>query len=290
MGATRTMSNRQRLLLPALLLFVVLLTTGCEPWGKPDLPEKPAAEITDFHKLYGQNCSGCHGADGKLGPARILNDALYLKLIPREELKKTLIYGRPGTAMPPWALAQGGPLNEKQIDALVDGIYSTWSKPVNLRGTELPAYSASVASGDPMHGKKLFARNCFMCHGPGAKVGLVTSPTYLQLSSNQLIRTSIIVGRADLGMPNYQNLNAGKALSNQDVTDLVSYLASLRPAGALTEDQHTVENGSGGNGQADGSKGSGNGPGSPQKDQLKGNAHSNSSQSGGTIEQRKEQH
>ncbi len=48
--------------------------------------------------------------------------------------------------------------------------------------------------------------------------------------TNQNLRTSIIVGRLDLGMPNYRFLNAGHALSDQDVSDLVAYLASLRPA------------------------------------------------------------
>lgn len=275
---------------PAVLALGIVLTTGCEPWGKPDEPERPASEITDFKKLFGQNCAGCHGAEGKYGPARILNDSLYLKLIPREELHKVLVYGRPGTAMPPWSSKQGGSLTDQQIDALVDGIYRNWGKPVDLHGTELPSYTGKISDGDPAKGKKLFARNCFMCHGPGAAVGVITTPTYLELSSNQLIRTSIIIGRSDLGMPNYQNLNAGKALSNQDVTDLVSYLASLRPAGQLSEDQHTIESGSGQNGTATGNKGSGNGPGAPQKDQMEGQKHSNSSQRGGTIEQRKEQH
>ncbi len=75
--------------------------------------------------------------------------------------------------MPAWAHSQGGPLTDKQIDALTDGIYAAWAKPVDLHGTELPSYSADITSGDATRGKKLFARNCFMCHGPGAKVGLV---------------------------------------------------------------------------------------------------------------------
>ncbi len=107
-----------------------------------------------------------------------------------------------------------------------------------------------------------------------------------------MLRTSIVVGRPDFGiaMPNYQHLNAGHALSNQDVSDLVTYIASLRPASEVPENMHTSENTSTANGSATGEKGSGNGPGSPQKDQVEGNKHVNSSQSGGTIEQRKEQH
>ncbi len=271
-----------------------LLTASCEPWGKPDQPEVPASDLMDFKALYVQNCSGCHGANGMQGPGRILHDALYLKLIPREEMHKVLVYGRPGTQMPPWAFSQGGPLNDKQIDILVDGMYKNWSGPVDLHGTELPAYSADISSGDPAHGKKLFSRNCFMCHGPGAPVGMVTTASYLQLVSNQNIRTSIIVGRPDLAvkMPNYMTLNAGHALSNQDVSDLVTYISSLRPPSQILEGAHTdeAESGSSAPGAAAGSKGSGNGPGSPSHDQVTGNAHNNSSQSGGTVEHRKPQH
>ena len=65
-------------------------------------------------------------------------------------------------------------------------------------------------------------------------MGAVTDPSYLTLSSNQNLRTSIIVGRLDLGMPNYRALNAGHPLNDQDVSDLVAYLVSLRPAEPVT--------------------------------------------------------
>jgi hypothetical protein len=59
---------------------------------------------------------------------------------------------------------------------------------------------------------------------------VVTDPAYLALTTNQNLRTSIIVGRPDLGMPDYRFLNAGRALNDQDVADLVAYMASKRPA------------------------------------------------------------
>ena len=103
-----------------------------------------------------------------------------------------------------------------------------------------------------------------MCHGKGAKVGPVTDPSYLALVSNQNLRTSIIVGRRDFGMPDWRFLNLGHALTDQDIADVVAYLASLRPQAAQTG-AHVVENGTGQSGaRAAGNEGSGNGPGSPQ--------------------------
>jgi cytochrome c oxidase cbb3-type subunit 3 len=218
----------------ALAAITLGCLTACDPPGKPQQEELPALQVTDFKILFSQNCSGCHGPDGQKGPGRILHDSVYLAVIPKDTLKHVIEYGREGTAMPAWALSEGGPLTPRQVDALVEGIES-WKRPVSApAGAELPSYTETTP-GDPVNGKRLFARGCFACHGPGARVGLVTDPSYLALSTDQNLRTSIIVGRMDLGMPDYRFLNMGHALSNQDVSDLVSYLASLRPAGTAMD-------------------------------------------------------
>ena len=235
--------------------------TACgKPTERPIMPP----DITDFKTLFSENCEGCHGVNGKNGPVRPLNDPLYLALIPRETLQRTIENGVPGTAMPAWALSQGGPLYPKQVTALVNGIEQNWAKSENLNGKTLPAYSGADQSGSAAHGKQLFVRDCFMCHGKGAKVGPVTDPSYLALVSNQNLRTSIIVGRHDFGMPDWRFLNLGHALTDQDIADVVAYLASLRPQGAETG-AHVVENGTGQIGERTaGNEGTGNGPGSPK--------------------------
>ncbi len=212
-----------------LSIFCFVFLVACEPPGKPSNEEATASEVSDFRTLYADNCSGCHGADGQNGPGRILNDAVYLAVVPRDALKHVIEYGRNGTAMPPWAESQGGPLTPQQVDAIVNGI-ENWKKPViTPPGAELPNY-AETTPGDAVNGKRLYARGCYACHGPGARVGLITDPSYLALTTNQNLRTSIIVGRLDLGMPNYLALKGGHPLVDQDVSDLVAYLASLRPA------------------------------------------------------------
>ena len=141
-----------RLACHAFVGVVILLgLLACEPPGKPKKEELAALDITDFKILYSQNCSGCHGDDGKKGPGRILNDAVYLAVIPRDALKDVIVNGRPGTAMPAWAEGEGGPLTSKQVDALVDGIEG-WKKPLSTPpGAELPSY-AETKPGDPVNG------------------------------------------------------------------------------------------------------------------------------------------
>jgi len=218
----------------AVFFFVLLiLLTSCEPPGKPESNSEEAAQVADFKTLFGQNCAGCHGENGKNGAVRPLNDPLYLAIIPKQELRKVIENGRAGTPMPAWARSRGGPLDPQQITALVDGIEQTWARPVDVR--DAPAYIAGARRGDSDAGKKLFSMNCFMCHGPGAPIGPVTEPAFLSLTTDQGLRASIIAGRPDFGMPNYQHLKLGRGLSDQNITDLVAYLSSLRPASAISE-------------------------------------------------------
>ena len=249
-------------------LSLMLGSVACDPPGKPKPEQLNTREIMDFRVLYNQNCQGCHGAEGKNGPGRPLNDPLYLAIVPRAELIKVVTYGRQGTGMPAWALSQGGPLTDQQVAALVDGIEKNWAKPVNFGNAMAPSYSAGNATGNVDNGRKLFLRACFACHGQGAAIGPVTDPAYLALVSDQLLRTAIIQGRSDFGMPDYRVLKFGKPLSDQDITDLVAFLASKRPITANVQNLHTNENGAGQSPvTAKGNEGSGNGPGSPRPKQ-----------------------
>jgi len=59
-------------------LLSMLLSACGTPHGQPSDGSEPVApdQILEFGTLYGQNCSGCHGANGKGGPAIALADPL----------------------------------------------------------------------------------------------------------------------------------------------------------------------------------------------------------------------
>ena len=63
--------------------------------------EPPPARRAELVHLVRQDCGSCHGLTlkGGLGPA-LTRDALRDK--PPESLAATILYGRPGTPMPPW--------------------------------------------------------------------------------------------------------------------------------------------------------------------------------------------
>lgn len=221
-------------------LLAILLATGCDPPGKPKAEAQNLNPLVEFETLFSQNCSGCHGDNGRYGPVRPLNDPSYLAVIPRTELQNVIDNGRAGTSMPAWSHERGGSLDARQITLLIDGMLQRWAKP-GKGPINAPSYLAEDRKGDTEAGRKLFTANCSMCHGERARIGSVTNPSYLSLTSDQGLRTSIIAGRLDLGMPNYVHLNRGGPLLDQDVTDLVAYLASLRPGNDPSANAHRQE-------------------------------------------------
>jgi cytochrome c oxidase cbb3-type subunit 3/ubiquinol-cytochrome c reductase cytochrome c subunit len=201
-----------------------------------------------FDVLFGQNCAGCHGTDGKLGPAPPLNDPLFRALVPDEELLRVVTEGRPGTLMPAFATSQGGPLTAEQIKVLAAGLKQRWGSAAPAPSgappyLPTPTQAGRAGAGNKEEGLKVFARACAGCHG---KVGegverdgrlrrKIHDPVFLALISDQELRRYVITGRPDLGMPDYADEEARpegfKPLTAQEVTDLVALLASWRQDG-----------------------------------------------------------
>jgi len=76
-----------------------------------------AQRQAELVRLVRQDCGSCHGMTlaGGLGPA-LLPPLLRDK--PAESLVATILYGRPGTPMPPW----GAFLNENEARWIVDNL------------------------------------------------------------------------------------------------------------------------------------------------------------------------
>jgi cytochrome c oxidase cbb3-type subunit 3 len=221
----------------AATLLIVGLSASCDRLpGKPDEAARWRAptEIMDFNQLYAQNCSGCHGADGRLGAARPLNDPLYLALVNDENLQKVIARGVPKTAMPAFGQQQGGYLTDDQIKVLVDGMRSRWAHSGQFKTVTLPAYGTGTDSvpGDAGRGLVVYKTYCAQCHdadGRGVpKGGSILDPNYLALVSDQSLRTTVIVGRSDLEKPDWRNNVPGRSMSLQEISDVVAWIASHR--------------------------------------------------------------
>ena len=85
------------------------------PGAQPD-----AARQRELLVLLKQDCGSCHGMrlTGGLGPA-LTPEALRTK--PAESLAATIVYGRTGTAMPPWRRFMSEAEADWLVARMIDG-------------------------------------------------------------------------------------------------------------------------------------------------------------------------
>lgn len=197
--------------------------------GQPVLKEVVLAptKVTSFEKLYKLNCRGCHGADGTFAGSISMNDQTYLAVATPDVVRGIIANGVPNTLMPAFSQENGGVLTDAQVDILVKGIFA-WKK---AGPATLPAYSAPP--GDAAAGKVAYDAYADALRKVKPQIfedndGFMTNPAFLGLSSDQYLRTLLITGRPELGIPNFQDAIPGQPLSDQQISDIVAWLISQR--------------------------------------------------------------
>jgi LysM repeat protein len=133
--------NTQKQIFLIVVLFFILVG-GCAAYSVIDLPIRSERQ-TDFFQsesvkrgalLFANNCRTCHGIQGQGGVGLPLNKADFQDQDPlklkanRDLLKRTIYCGRAGTLMPAWLNTNGGSLNDRQIDHIIDLITSPVSE------------------------------------------------------------------------------------------------------------------------------------------------------------------
>ncbi len=211
--------------------------------GKPEVDRGNPSSVHGFEPLWSTNCQGCHGAEGMWGPARPLNDPLYQSLVTDAWLRTTISDGISGTLMPPHAVRNGGWMTDEQIDELVSGMRANWATTPPPGAADAPAIiDWKKQDGSAARGLKTFNTYCSPCHGEngvGAMAGSPIDSSFLALASDQMIRATIVCGRPDVGMPDWQGKLNGKPmpqraglspLTDAQVADLLAWITSHRVA------------------------------------------------------------
>jgi mono/diheme cytochrome c family protein len=188
-------------------------------------------EVLEFGPLFSENCAACHGAEGRGGAAISLANPVYLAIADDASIHKVIAQGVPGTAMPAFAQSAGGMLTAAQIDILTKEIRSRWSQTGILDAASAPPYTPKL-TGDTQRGEAAYKTFCESCHGPvgrGAqKASAISDDSFLALVSDQSLRTIVIAGRPELGAPDWRGNLPGRPMSDQEITDVVAWLASRR--------------------------------------------------------------
>jgi len=229
--------------LPSLFLPLICAIglVGC--WAAPGKPlsgseAKRPDQVLDFPTLYKENCSACHGDQGRIGAAISLANPAYLEFAGAANLERITANGVPGTMMPPFSKNAGGALTHRQIEILVQGMVSSWGRPSVPSGLNPLAYASNL-HGDVTEGRKTFIAFCSRCHGEDAqgtvagrmRTGSLVEPAYLSLISDQGLRSLIVAGQPDQGMPGSTSDLSGdgaRPMTDQEITDVVAWLASHR--------------------------------------------------------------
>jgi cytochrome c oxidase cbb3-type subunit III len=220
-------------LAPFLALGAILLSACGTPHGQPLKDSETLApnQVMEFGQLFSENCAGCHGKNGRGGAAIALANPVYLAIVDDGTIRNVVTNGVRGTAMPAFAVSAGGLLTDKQVDVITQQIRARWSKPGILDGASAPSYAAKSA-GDSQRGQTAYQTYCQSCHGldghGGPKGSAITGDSFLALVSDQGLRTAVITGRPELGAPDWRGDVPGKPMSDQEVTDVVAWLASHR--------------------------------------------------------------
>jgi mono/diheme cytochrome c family protein len=142
-------------------------------------------------------CGTCHGTEGQGGvtkatitdslgrtrqvqwKAPAINNVAYR--YSTDEIRAILVYGRAGTPMPAWGTKGGGPMNDQQIDDLVNYLQAPVAKHglkvpedvsrkeiADLVSAEAKRIGSVNADGTPdVTGEVLFGANCARCHTRG---------------------------------------------------------------------------------------------------------------------------
>jgi mono/diheme cytochrome c family protein len=156
----------------------------------PELPEE--SDPQEFREVeralaLGMGCEACHGkvvedpAESALGGAVPYTDQATGKNVTwtapplqnvfqrwdEEVVRFTIERGRPGTPMPAWGVAYGGPMTSQMVDDVIAWLRSL---PGNQEAPEVSEQCKNPGKGDlESCGEEIFQARCAVCHGPEAQ-------------------------------------------------------------------------------------------------------------------------
>jgi mono/diheme cytochrome c family protein/rhodanese-related sulfurtransferase len=174
------------------------------------------------HEMYVTYCALCHG-DNREGYAADNAPSLRsLSLLASGQssnfLKYAIQYGRTNTAMAGYAFAQGGPLEEIEVNLLLKWLSES-------SGVEEPLkLSREPVKGDVELGSRVYAATCATCHGAngeGITAPALGNPMLLATASDHFLRYAIAEGRDGTPMVAYKD-----SLSDDEIDAVTAFLRS----------------------------------------------------------------
>lgn len=182
---------------------------------------KPGAspQIVAGATAYLKYCALCHGVDARgyaADNAPSLISQTFLESASDGFLLRSIREGRQGTAMAGYARQFGGPLEDKDIQAIMAYLRS--------QGPALARLVPHQAGGDTNHGMAVYERECVKCHGTRSQRGFAIqlwNSNFLAAASDEYLRHAIAMGRPGTPMPSFVG-----SLDPSELTDVIALLRS----------------------------------------------------------------
>jgi len=179
-------------------------------------------------ELYREYCAVCHGDFGE-GGANPANPAITIGPISTEQylvtrdditLRAIINRGQPDSGMSPFGLSFGGPLDEEGVGAIVAYVRS-WqaNPPVELP----PEIERAPLLGDAT---EVYTQFCAQCHGVDGEGGV--GPEFQSVEFQAIHSDNQLFESIDFGHGSTAMIAWGQILSDQQITDLVAHIHSLK--------------------------------------------------------------
>lgn len=178
--------------------------------------------------IFIHNCAACHqeNGEGQIGLAPSIRNRDFLAIATDDFIKRTIIQGRPGTAMISRADLSNGDINH--IIAFLRSLKI--ANPVNI-----PVDRTKKIRGNASAGRNKYATYCAACHGvsgegysaggSGPGIGL---PGFLDLVSDDYIFQTVKHGRVGTPMLSFIGAKGVANLNESDVNDIIAHLRIAR--------------------------------------------------------------
>lgn len=195
-------------------------------------------------QIYANNCTVCHGLDGKGTDMGVSLNNPEVRAIDASELFRIINEGVPNTLMAGWS----NTLMPQDVEALI-AFLQNWDA-IEQQGLALtPPEPIHIDVDNPEEvlalGERIFSTTCSVCHGENGSGGTgpaLNSQQLLTNKSDEQILYAIVNGglRPNSSMPSF-----GDRLTSVEIEALVDYIRSWEPTATWVENPRGTEQGGG---------------------------------------------